>query len=138
MGLTDILRELPQEVLEDDYWGDLIHNVGPFIITDKGIYTDFFGPEIFLSYEFTYEKPYKIVRRIVFVTDMDKGPKYNEETGERSTRHLCTTICNLFDEDGDINEEITLFNMDKFYRYEDEFYKTINYVRHYLKTKGLK
>ena len=72
MALPDILRDLPQEVLDDDYWGDSIHNVGPFIITDKGIYTDFFGSEMFLSYEFTYEVPSRIVRRIAFVTDMYK------------------------------------------------------------------
>ena len=128
MALAEILLELPQEVLDDDYWGDLIHNVGPFIITDKGIYTDFFGSEMFLPYEFTYDTPHRIVRRIIPVTDAD--------TGDRQTRHLCTTICDLFDYEYNINENISLFKVEKFYDYEKEFCETVNYVRNYLKTKG--
>lgn len=135
--MIGLLNQVTKETLEDDYWGDLITNVGPFVITEKGIFTDYFGAEFFLSYGQypDYEKPRRVVRGTTNQTDRDHGSKYDDE-GKIKKKFLCTTVCDLYDKEGKINKNINLFDMRGFGDFEEEFIEAVEYVKKNIQTKG--
>lgn len=140
MNLETIFEKMPSEVLQDDYWGDMLEVVGSFIVTSKGIFTDRFLTlgEVFLSYTNDQPNVEKVVRLIDYKTEDDGTVIIDPETGRQETEYYCTKVCSLFDGKMNVNNNMTLLMSGQFKGVEKlDFYRAFDKAKEYLKSKGI-